>query len=194
MPAAAVALKWPPKMADAACEALTACVDHQHLWAAASYDLFAATCLYVVSIRAKKNTLGDLAYLAPYLGVDVHEIRALVPEVTELLVNLKARAAIAAFLPKFGKMFPAHASKAKDFAAMILRLYTMVQNEAIFPFDIVQAHWLRTVASCIFAVLIHNNLLIHSEEVCEAVGTYHSGDLGQNMDVDIGLLTIDEKD
>jgi hypothetical protein len=116
-----------------------------------------------------------------------------VPELTKLLIDLDARAAIANFMSTFENMFPEFASKGKEFASMVLRLWTMVQNNAIFPPDFLRDNWLRAVASSIQGVLVINDVSFSPDKVCEAVGTYAFGDMDKNMDVDVALLIADEQ-
>jgi hypothetical protein len=186
-------MDWSCEIRVDACEAFAKCVHRQHLWVEASYDELAVACLYITAVRAHKNKPGDLEYLAMCFDVSVHGVRKLVPEVTELLIDHDARAAIANFMPTFANMFPAFASKAREFASMVLRLWTMVQTNAIFPPDFLRDNWLRAVASSIQGVLVVNNVSFSPDKVCAAVGTYAFDDMGKSMDVDVALLTVDEQ-
>jgi hypothetical protein len=192
MPDTAGKMDWPCEISVHACEAFAKCVHRQHLWVEASYDELAVACLYIAAVRAHKNKPGDLAYMATCFDVSVDGVRKLVPEVTALLIDLDARAAIANFMPTFENMFLEFASKAKEFASMVLRLWTMVQNNAIFPPDFLRENWLRAVASSIQGVLVVNNVSFSPDKVCAAVGTYAFGDMGKNMDVEVALLIADE--
>jgi len=174
---------------EAACEYLTICVDNQHLWRKASYEELAAACLYVSLIRVATQLAKNLGSVCGCFGIwACEEVRELIPGLLKLVNSHVARVTLAGFMPIFGRMFPQLAAKVEVFGSMVLRLWTKVQEGAIFPPGFAREHWRRTVASCILAILSMDEKSFCHRKVCAALVTYEYGKKGRDMDDAVELL------
>jgi hypothetical protein len=190
LPEVSWALGYSSAVVKTACESLSTCVEHQHLWATASHETLAVACLYVAAQLAGVKKPGDLIYMVTCLGVDLLEAQELVPKVTKLLIDLDMRAVLASFIPIFEKCFPRLVSKANAYASMALKLWKKVSGDDVCTPGFKRKYWLRIVASCIFTVMLRNELTPNIDRVCAAVGTSSYGNLGNQIDVDVALQVV----
>lgn len=150
-------MHWPDSVKQAACESMVLCVEHQHMWVATTYEELAVLSMYVASVRAKTNKAGELSTLASFCDGDEGELHELLPGVMNLTIDIDARSAIASFMHKFVKLLREFAWASKKIASMVLKVWTTVLKDPPFTSDLLVEHWLRLVASCIYALLLANN-------------------------------------
>lgn len=174
-------------------QGITSCIENQHLWMAATYEELAVANVYVAGVWGDAAQPGMLTQLAKRFKVDGVKVRSLIDAVTKLLADLKARAAIASFMPKFAKMFRGKSSKHKQFASLVLSLWNRVQKCGLFSSQLILQYWLRIVAACIHAAILANDLVMPIHKICAAVGVSQYGHIGEDLDIDVALLAKDEE-
>ncbi|KAJ4369675.1 hypothetical protein N0V83_005437 [Neocucurbitaria cava] len=176
---------------DSITQGIASCIENQHLWIATTYEELAVANVYVAGVWDDAAQPGMLTQLAKRLKVDVVKVHGLIDAVTKTLADLKARAAIASFMPMFAKMFPAKDLKHKQFASLVLSLWYRVQKCGLLSCQLILQHWLRIVAACIHAAILANDLVMPIHKICAAVGVSQYGHIGDNFDLDVLLLVED---
>jgi hypothetical protein len=105
---------------------------------------------------------GEEAWCPVYMGmclcVGPLKVQELVPEATKLLIDLDVRVVLASFIPVFEKCFPKLTSKSQVHASMALKLWKKVNDYDVFTPSFKRKYWLRIVATCIFAVMLRDEL------------------------------------
>jgi hypothetical protein len=73
---------------------------------------------------------------------------------------------------------------------MALKLWTRMNDVDVFTPIFRRKYWLRIVASCIFAVMLRNELTPDIDRICAAVGASSYGNLGKQIDIEVALLIV----
>lgn len=173
---------------DAIAQGVTSCIENQHLWIDATYEELAVANVYVAGVWGDAAQPGMLTQLAKRFKVDGVKILRLIEAVTKLLADLKARTAIASFMPIFAKMFRGKFSKYKQFASLVLSLWYRVQKCGLISSQLILQYWLRIVAACINVAMLATDIVMPIHKICAAVGVSQHGHIGDNFDLDVVLL------
>ncbi|KAI4923873.1 hypothetical protein J4E85_008030 [Alternaria conjuncta] len=174
-------------------DGLTTCVDHQHLWVNATYEQLATVVLYLSAVRAGIEQPGILNQLSMCFGASMKGIKQLLPAVLKLLINTSASFAIADFMQTFAKTYPAYQKHSKDLARLQLKLWRLVLDRCLFPFEVITTNWRHVVTSCIYAVTTVNDVFLDTEEISAAVGASSPSIGGEDMNTYLLSAIVDNK-
>ena len=174
-------------------DGLGTCVDHQHLWVDATYEQLAAMVLYLSAVRAGIEQPGMLNQLSMCVGASMKGIKQLLSAVSKLLIDRSARLAIADFMQTFERTCPAYQKHSKDLARLQLKLWRLVLNRCLFPFEFIAANWRHIVTSCIYAVTTVNDVYFDTEEISAAIGARSPSIDGEDMNTYLLSIIVDDK-
>ena len=174
-------------------EGLTTCVDHQHLWVSATYEQLAAVVLYLSAVQAGIEQPGILNQLSMCFGASIKGIKQLLPAVSKLLIDTSARFAIADFTQTFEKTYPAYQKHSKDLARLQLKLWRLVLDRCLFPFEFIATNWRHIVTSCIYAVTTVNDIYLDTEGISAAIGARSPSINGEDMNTYLLSIVVDDK-
>ena len=174
-------------------DGLITCVDHQHMWVNATYEQLATVILYLYAVRAGIEQPSILNQLSMCFGASMKGLKQLLPAVPKLLINTSATFAIAVFMQTFAKTYPAYQKHAKDFARLQFKLWRLVLERRLFPFEFIAANWRHVVTSCIYAVTTVNDIFLDTEEISAAIGARSSSTDGEEVNTYLLSSIVDDK-
>jgi len=174
-------------------DGLTTCVDHQHLWVNATYEQLAAVVLYLSAVRVGIEQPGMLDQLSMCFGASMKGMKQLLPAVSKLLIDTSARFAIADFMQTFERTYPAYQKHSKDLARLQLKLWRLVLDRCLFPFEFIATNWRHVVTSCIYAVTTVNDLYLDTEEISAAIGARSPSIDCEDMNTYLLSKIVDDK-
>ncbi|KAI4609175.1 hypothetical protein J4E83_008817 [Alternaria metachromatica] len=174
-------------------DGLTTCVDHQHLWVNATYEQLGAVVLYLSAVQAGIKQPGMLNQLSMCFGASMKGIKQLLPPVSKLLIDTSARYAIASFMQTFEKAYPAYQKHSKDLARLQLKLWRLVLDRCLFPFEVITTNWRHVVTLCIYAVTTVNDVFLDTEEISAAIGASSPSIGGEDMNTYLLSYIVDDK-
>jgi hypothetical protein len=125
----ATTMSCPDRVVETVTEGLLTCVNHQHVWVTATYRERAACVLYVPAVHTDMYQIHELDFLdelCAHLSSSVEKVEPLLPEVTKLLVDLDAHAALATFVHYSEHAYPTLWRQRKKFGSLVLKLWYRV--------------------------------------------------------------------
>jgi hypothetical protein len=170
------------------------CRKNWHLWVDAPHEKLSGASLFYSAVRYQQSRYLCFADVVFRLKIDASKVLKLVHKVKDLLLYFDARAVLAAFLQNIEKTVPRLLPRVKLLAPLVPRLWAEINRDDVFKTHLIHAHWQRIIASCIFAVLLSNDIWIEIRVICAAVGACQLGDSRHRLDVQVALLIMDRKE
>ena len=174
-------------------DGLTTCADHQHLWVNATYEQLAAVILYLSAVEAGIKQPGMLNQLSMCFGASIKGLKQLLPAVSRLLMDTSARFAIASLMRKFEKTYPAYQKHSKGLPQLHLKLWRLVLDRCLFPFEFIATNWRHVVTSCIYAVTTVNSFYLDTEEISAAIDARSPSIDGEDMNIYLLSTIVDNR-
>jgi hypothetical protein len=149
---------------------LITCVDHQHLWVSATYEQLATAVLYIAAVQTGCEQPWMLEQLARCLQAPFQGIQELLPRaVSVLLIDTRAKHAIASFMPILENNSSTSRKHSKDLTRLVLKLWNRTPKHEDFVLRFMANNWRCVVVCCIFAVTTVNDIFLTTEEISAAL-------------------------